>query len=97
VVRFSKSVLCALADSQPEVSRTPQYSKREILAILHEAAEGAPVGELCRRYRVSDSSIYRWRKRYGADIEAPLATDRLSRRLAHVEAENRRLRQLIGK
>jgi putative transposase len=93
--RFSTNLLCALAETQPAVSRAPQYSTNEILTILRELAHGVSVGELCRRYRVSDSSIYRWRRRYGAYIAEQALTVELSRRLARVEAETRRLRQLL--
>jgi putative transposase len=58
----------------------------EILAILREAASGRRPGDVCRAHRITDTTFYRWRRRFGGRLLAD--DDRLER----LEAENRRLR-----
>ncbi len=67
------------------------HSTRQIRAILEEAGLGRPVREVCRRHRISDTTFYRWRRRYGVPVRA------LADRLRDLERENRQLRrQLAG-
>lgn len=37
----------------------------EQIGFLKQAAEGAPIKALCRRYGFSDASFYLWRRRFG--------------------------------
>ena len=41
--------------------KTKRYSTEQIIAVLKEAEGGMPVKELCRKYGVSDATIYNWR------------------------------------
>jgi putative transposase len=75
--------------------RTPKYSKAQILEILRAARDGSLIKDVCRQYAITDSTFYRWRKRYGQAIAAaPAATP--EQQLRHAEAENRRLRKLLS-
>ena len=41
-----------------------QYTEEQIVHILKEAAAGLPIGELCRKYGISDATFYNWRTKY---------------------------------
>ena len=75
--------------------RTPKYSKAQILEILRAADHGALIKDVCRQYAITDSTFYRWRKRYGQAMTAPAASTP-EQQLRHAEAENRRLRKLLS-
>ena len=68
-----------------------RYSAEQIVGILQEAerAEGT-VGEVCRKYGVSEPTFYRWRRAYG-DMKVPEV-----RRLRELEQENGRLKRLVA-
>ncbi len=42
-----------------------RFSTEQIAAVLHQAEQGIPVGELCRQVGISEQSFYRWKKVYG--------------------------------
>jgi putative transposase len=71
-----------------------KHKPEEIIGKLREAeivlAQGASVGEMCRRLSVSEQTYYRWRKEYGG-----LKTDQV-RRMTDLEKENARLRRAIS-
>ncbi len=45
--------------------KTSRYTDSQILGILKQAANGAPVPELCREHGMSDATFYKWRAKYG--------------------------------
>jgi putative transposase len=49
-------------------AQTGQEACREetVLAVLQQAAQGVPVGDLCRKVGISEQSFYRWKKVYGS-------------------------------
>jgi putative transposase len=51
---------------------------------------GISVTEVCRKYGVSEQTVYRWRNRYGG-----LDTSELQR-LRELEAENSRLKRIVA-
>ena len=51
---------------------------------------GAKVPDLCRKYGMSDASYYNWKARYAGLTVSDL------RRLKALEAENRRLKQIVA-
>ena len=67
-----------------------RYTEEQIIAVLKEGEAGANVGDLCRKYGMSDASYYNWRARY-----AGLTVSNL-RRLKTLEAENRGLKQIVA-
>jgi len=84
-------------DSIPAVPSPPgrgRFTRDEILAILGEQASGTPIVELCRRYGVSTTTFFRWRKRY--EPAAPNATRAEQSHIRQIEEENRQLKKLLA-
>jgi putative transposase len=67
-----------------------RYTEEQIIRILNEVEAGTPVADVCRKHNVAEATVYRWRKQYG-NMEAEQL-----RRLKQLEAENRRLKQIVG-
>lgn len=71
-----------------------KHKSEEVIGKLREAeivlAQGAPVGEMCRRLSIREQTYYRWRKEYSG-----LKTDQV-RRMKDLEKENARLRRAIS-
>jgi len=43
-----------------------RFSVEQITAVLQQAAQGGPVGDLCRKVGISEQTFYRWKKVYAA-------------------------------
>ena len=67
-----------------------RYSEEQIISILKEHEAGASAAALARRHGVAENSIYRWKAKYGG-LEVADA-----KRLRELEAENRKLKHLLG-
>ena len=67
-----------------------RYSEEQIIGILKEAEAGAKTGDLCRKYGISDATLYNWKAKYGG------LTVNEARRLKRLEDENRRLKQIVA-
>jgi putative transposase len=68
-----------------------RYTAEQIVRVLQEAEKGSStVGDLCRRYEVSEATYYRWRRVYG-DMKVPEV-----KRLRDLEQENARLKRLVA-
>ena len=68
-----------------------RYDAEQIVRILQEADKGATtIGDLCRRYEVSEATYYRWRRVYGDMKVAEV------KRLRELEQENARLKRLVA-
>jgi len=70
--------------------RGKRYSEEQILSILREGEAGASAREICRRHGISEQTFYRWRRKYGGLELSEL------HRLKAIEAENRKLKQLLA-
>ncbi len=57
---------------------------------LRQAEAGTPVAEICRKLEVTETTFYRWRKKYGG-----LGVSKL-RELKQLKEENRKLKQLVA-
>ena len=67
-----------------------QYTEEQIIAILKEAEAGAPVADVIRRHGIAEGTYYRWKAKYGGmDVSD-------SKRLKHMEEENRRLKRIVA-
>jgi putative transposase len=70
--------------------RKSQFTEEQIIGILKLVDAGQKVGDVCREHSISDATYYRWKAQYGG-----LAVSEL-RRLRHLEAENRKLKQIVA-
>ena len=69
--------------------RKARFTDEQMVAILREADREAPA-VVAKRHKVSEQTIYNWRKKFGA-----LGTDEV-RRLKQLEVENGRLKKLVA-
>ncbi len=67
-----------------------RYTEEKIISILKEHEAGASVPDLSRRYGIAENTIYRWKSKFGG-MEVSDA-----KRLRELEAENRKLKRLLG-
>jgi len=68
-----------------------RYEAEQVVRILQEAEKaGTTIGDLCRRYEVSEATFYRWRRIYG-DMKVPEV-----KRLRELEQQNVRLKRLVA-
>ena len=70
--------------------RKSRFSEEQIVKILRQHEQGLKVAELCRQNGISEQTYYRWKSKYGGMEVSDV------KRLKELEAENRRLKQLIG-
>ena len=70
--------------------RRSRFSEEQIIGILKEHQPGRGVAELCRKYRISDATFYKWRSKYGG-LEVSEA-----KRLRSLELENAKLKRLLA-
>jgi putative transposase len=67
-----------------------RYTEEQIVKILKEVEAIGKPAEPCRKYGVSDATIYNWRRRYGGLELSDL------RKLKTLEEENRRLKKIVA-
>lgn len=70
--------------------KAKRYTEEQIIAVLKEGEAGAMVGELCRKYGISNATYYNWKAKYAGMTVSDV------RRLKRLEAENRRLKQMVA-
>ena len=70
--------------------RTSRFTDEQIIGIVRAYEAGAKLSELCRRHNISQTTFSRWRAKYGGMAVAD------AKRLKALEAENRRLKQLLA-
>jgi putative transposase len=67
-----------------------RFTEEQIIGILREIEAGSTVREAGRRHGVAETSIHRWRAKYGGMQVSD------ARRLKALEDENRRLKRLVA-
>ena len=67
-----------------------RFSVEQIAAVLQQAEQGVPVGDLCRKVGISEQSFYRWKKEYG-NLQPSEA-----RELKQLRDENTKLKRLVA-
>ena len=70
--------------------RKSRFTEEQIIGVLHELAGGAKIADLGRRLGVAETTIHRWRQKYGG-LQVSDA-----RRLKALEDENRQLKRLVA-
>lgn len=70
--------------------RKSHYTEAQIVQALQEWDAGAKPGELCRRLGVTETTLYRWKRKYGG-LQVSEA-----KRLRALEEENRQLKRLVA-
>ena len=66
-----------------------RFTEEQMVAILREA-DKAPVLEVAKKHKVSEQTIYTWRRRFGELQPADI------KRLRQLEAENAKLKKLVA-
>jgi putative transposase len=66
-----------------------RFTEEQMVAILREA-DAQPVPEVARRHKVSEQTIYTWRKRFGTLEPVDV------KRLRQLEIENAKLKKLVA-
>ena len=69
--------------------RKSRFSEEQMVSILREA-DRSSVAEVARKHKVSEQTLYNWRKQFG-QLEA---TD--VKRLRTLEAENAKLKKMVA-
>jgi putative transposase len=69
--------------------RKSRFTEEQMVAIVREADRGE-IAEVAKRHRISNQTIYLWRKRFG-QLEASDV-----KRLRALETENARLKKLVA-
>jgi len=67
-----------------------RFKEEQIIGILKEMEAGVPLPELCRKYGVSDGTIYNWKRKYGG------LTVSEAIRLRGLEEENGKLKRIVA-
>lgn len=70
--------------------RSKRFKEEQIIGILKELDAGLSVQELCRKYGVSDCTIYNWKAKFGG------LTVSEARRIRNLEDENSRLKRIVA-
>ena len=70
--------------------RTSRFSNEQIVQALRQAEAGTPVVDICRKLNITETTFYRWKKRFtGLDVSEV-------RELKATREENRKLKQLVA-
>jgi transposase-like protein len=64
--------------------------------IVIEGLQGKPVAEICHEHQISPSQYYQWRDQFLAHAANALEMPQHTRKEAHLEQENARLKRLVG-
>ncbi len=67
-----------------------KFTENQILDSLKQVDAGVPVPELARKHGIGNSTIYKWRSKYGG-MDATML-----KRLKELEDENHRLKRMYA-
>ena len=67
-----------------------RFTEEQIIGFLREQEAGAKGADLCRKYGMSEATLYNWKAKYGGlDVSE-------AKRLKALEDENARLKRLLA-
>jgi putative transposase len=70
--------------------RTSRFSNEQIVQALRQAETGTPVVDICRKMGITETTFYRWKKRFtGLDVSE-------LRELKQLREENRKLKNVVA-
>ena len=70
--------------------RTSRFTNEQIVQALRQAESGTPVADICRKLQVTETTFYRWKKKFtGLDVSD-------LRELRQLREENRKLKSLVA-
>jgi putative transposase len=67
-----------------------RFNEEQIIGFLKQAENGRAISELVRELGITETTFYRWRRKYGG-LEVSDA-----RRLKELEEENRKLKRMVA-
>jgi putative transposase len=67
-----------------------RFTEEQIIAVLREQDAGAKAADLCRKYGMSEATLYNWKAKFGG-MDVPDG-----RRLRALEDENAKLKKLLA-
>lgn len=70
--------------------RQKRFTEEQIIGVLKERESGIKAADICRKYGISEQTLYRWKSKYGG------MTVSEARRLRELEDENRKLKQMVA-
>ena len=70
--------------------RKSRFTEEQIALALRQAEACTPVTEICRKLEITETTFYRWKKKYGG-----LGVSEL-RELRQLRDENKKLKQLVA-
>jgi putative transposase len=70
--------------------RTSRFTEEQITLALRQAEAGTPVTDICRKLEITETTFYRWKRKYGG-----LGVSEL-RELRDLRDENRRLKRVVA-
>jgi putative transposase len=70
--------------------KTSKFTVEQITGALRRVEAGLVVGEVCRELGITETTFYRWKKKYGG-----ITTPEL-RELRQLREENRRLKSVVA-
>ena len=69
--------------------RPSKFTDDEIVQALRQVKNGTPAAELCRKLGITQTTFYRWRKKYNG------VTGVGSREVRELRDENQKLKQIV--
>lgn len=67
-----------------------RHSEEQMIAIIKQLDAGIPMQDLCRQYGVSNTTIYKWKAKFGGmDISD-------AKKLKTLEGENTKLKHIVA-
>ena len=70
--------------------KTSRFTNEQIVQALRQAESGTAVVEICRKLGITETTFYRWKRRFaGLDVSEV-------RELKQLRDENRKLKQLVA-